>query len=918
MKKFFIIILVLIGLILGTSYFYFLKTLTPDSVPTRVLNAEEAMSTSGTIAIASIDMRYVRRIDKVLKAGNDPSPLIKAKPAKTLLDKLTKKGINLFSATDNALATINIAKEKPAFSFVLFGRFKGEAIKKVLYEYYLVDESTKKYWLLDKLPEQEKKVDPCVVKQVKKSAPKQLALHIQKDRIILTTPELMPTLLKRFKSKARAEVSLTKWRQFRKGKVLAGGVMSPKNANKGAVDLSSALLLGAISKQPLKEIYGGAVVSLLPAPGVKIHVDAHSNETAWPLKMETSYAAWLSEAVSDLQDMPTLASIIKSLKVKADGNTLRIHTLANKQTLDNFEKIPSEFFNVIFSQISFGNKQVSNAEKIVKKEDVEKYARSFDFSTVKPFDAKGMFYVPDYIVGPFAVRLKKMGLLATDDSVIELNINVEGKGFENLSGESMHKSENSSATSLLITRVEDNAGNDVLREELCGKSRNHVAEPLTSMRDKQFINGEWVTKAIKVSGNQSVRLKKNVPLSSVTKIAGKIVVRAGTRTKVQVLQSPFYKKIIKTNKVRMYFRKSNANTVKYDLSGDMQHIMAIRAKNAKGQYLASASGSATSSENTKKISKTFKGKIASIEVIVAEKMESKEYPFVINKIIPRYGKPVKGTQRVMSSTFKKTFLRKHAKVKFKGVCKDKQEVSLGNFVVCLNKFGDRWGRETGGEFDVFAPDDDALQNDLAAGMLSINSVITDRGEKIAFDKNETFDFDYKFDTSYNKKKKEWEITNRRLQASYINVYSDKEELKNKTIKTVEGTLSIRIANNVKYIQLGATELGVVKKGEKGIKANVAAFEDWNTYVDIQGPADKILRIMPLSKNGIILKTDNDRITEKKYRTWGLSEKDKKKIESLPKKWQGIATIYGKPDVIRIYYADRFEVIKRPFKIIIKQ
>lgn len=918
MKKFFIIILVLIGLILGASYFYFLKTLTPDSVPTRVLNAEEAMATSGTIAIASVDMRYVRRIDKVLKAGNDPSPLIKAKSAKTLLDKLTKKGIDLFSATDNALATINVAKEKPTFNFVLFGRFKAEAIKKVLYEYYLVDESTKNYWLLDKLPEQAKKVDPCAVEPVKKPAPKQMALHVQKDRIILTSPEFMPTLLKRFASKAGAEVSLTKWREFRKGKVLAGGVMSPKNANKGAVDLSSAMLLGAISQQPLKEIYGGAVVSLLPAPGVSILVDAHSNEAAWPLQIETSYATWLSEAVSDLQDMPTLASIIQSLKVKADGNTLRIHTLANKQTLDNFEKIPGEFFNVIFSQISFGDKKASSAEKIVKKEDVEKYARSFDFSTVKAFDGKGVFYAPDYIVGPFAVRLKKMGLLATDDSVIELNINIEGSGFENLPGESMHKSDKSTTTSLLITRVEDKAGNDVLREELCGKSRNHVAEPLTSMRDKQFVNNEWVTKSIKVSGDQSVRLKKKVPLSSVAKIAGKIVVRAGTRTKVQVLQSPFYKKIIKTNKVRMYFRKSYANTVKYDLSGDMDHIMAIRAKNAKGEYLASAGSSATTTEDTKRISKTFKGNIASVEVIVAEKMESKEYPFVIDKIIPRYGEPAKGTQKFMSSTFKKTFLRKHAKVKFKGLCKDKQEVSLGNFVVCLNKFGDRSGREIGGEFDVFAPDDDALQNDLAAGMLSIDSVVTDRGEKIAFDKNETFDFDYKFDTKYNEKKKEWEITNRRLQASSINVFSDKEELKNKIIKTVKGTLSIRIANNVKYIQLGATELGVVKKGKKGIMANVAAFEDWNTYVDIQGPVDNILRIMPLTKKGIILKTDNDRITEKKYRTWGLSEKDKKKIESLPKKWQGMVTIYGKPDVIRIYYADSFEVIKKPFKFSIKQ
>lgn len=793
MKRILLILLVLILSLIGASYFYFLKTLTPDSVPATVINAEEAIATTGTIAIASVDMRYVRSIDKVLKAGSDPTPLIKTKPAKTLLEKLTNKGVDLVSATDNAVATINVAQGKPVFTVVLYGRFNSDAIKKVLYEFYLVDEDTNKFWLLDKVPEQEKEVDPCAVEIAKKPAPKQMALYVQKNRIILTSPEFMPVLLKRFASKSRAEVSLAKWREFRLGKVLAGGVMSPKNAKKGAIDLPSALLLGAISEQPLKEVYGGAVVSLLPAPGVNIQVDAHSNEAQWPLKIETSYAAWLSETVSDLQDMPTLASIIQTLKVKAEGNTLRISTLADKSTLDNIAKIPNEFFNVIFSQLSFSNKQASGAEQIVKNEEVEKYARSFDFSTVKPFDSKGVFHAPDHVVGPFAVRLKKMGLLATDNSVIELKINAEGKGFENLSGESMHKSDETPITSMLVTKVEDKAGNDILREELCGKSRNHVAEPLNTMRDKEYVNKQWVSKSIKVSGDQKIRLKQNVPLSSVAKIIGKITVRAATSTKIKVIKLPFYKKTIETGKVRMFFRKSYDNTVKYDLSGELDNILAVRAKNEKDQYLASAGSSSTTIKGTKKISKTFKGKVASIEVVVAEKMESKEYPFAIDKTNPRYGKQAKGTQRVMSSTFKKTFLRKHAKFKFNGICKDKQEVSIGSFAVCLNKFGDRFGRETGGEFDVFAPDDDALQNDLAAGTLSIDSIVTDRGEKIAFDKNAKFGFDYKFDTKYNDKKKQWQITNRRLQASYINIYSDKEELKNKIIRTINGTLTIRIA-----------------------------------------------------------------------------------------------------------------------------
>lgn len=91
----------------------------------------------------------------------------------------------------------------------------------------------------------------------------------------------------------------------------------------------------------------------------------------------------------------------------------------------------------------------------------------------------------------------------------------------------------------------------------------------------------------------------------------------------------------------MYLRKSSPSTVRYTLSGDLGHIMAVRAKNANGQYLASA-GSSSSGKDTKRISKRFKGKVASIEVVVAEQMKSEDYPFEINQITPRYGKEGNG------------------------------------------------------------------------------------------------------------------------------------------------------------------------------------------------------------------------------------------------------------------------------------
>ena len=921
MKRILITLLILIAIVAVGGYFLFLKAITPGDLPAKVTMAEEAVATSGTIAIASVDMTYIRRIDKLLNANKDPSPLpiatsAKPKSEKTLLEKLKQQGVNLISQTDYALAAINVSQEKPAYSFVLFGRFKRDKLKQAIRKYYLVEESADGYLLITQNAEQPKEKDPCAV-PVKKSVPKQQALHVQNDRIVLSSPEFMPVLLKRFAQKARAGVSLTKWREFRREKAVAGALMTPKEANKGAVDLPSAILFGALSKQPLKDIYAGAVVSMLPSPGFTFLIDAHSKETAWPLEFKTKYDAWQSEVINDLNEMPTLASLFKSLNVQADGNILRLKTIADQTTLSNLEKVPAEFIKMIFENVSFGDDKAGGAEQIVKEEDLKKYASIFDFSSAEAFDAKSSFYKLDHVVGPFGVRLKKIGLLATDNSIIELKITTEGKGFENLSGELMHKSDDSPAASLLVTHVEDKEGNNLLREEQCGKTRNAVAASLNASRDKDYVDGKWISKSLKVSGEKNIRLKENVPLSQVANIKGKIVIRAATRTRVQTVQQPFKDKTVETNKVRMFLKKSNPHTVKYDLSGEMNHIMAIRAKNAKGQYLADSSSSALG-EDIKTISKRFKGKVASIEVVVAEDMVSKEYPFEINQIALQYGKPGKGAQIGMMAISKKAFLRKYAKVKYKDACKDKQKVELGAFLVCFNKFGERWGREIGGEFDVIAPADEALQNDLTAGVLSIDSVQTESGEKIAFNKNERVGFEYKFDARYNEKKKDWDIVNKRLYGSNVKIFSDKEELKNKKVSVVNGTLTIRIPKQPKYFDLNADEIGFFKKSENGITANIAAFEDWSTYIDLQGPVDKVMRFMALAKDGTILKTGNDRINEKQYSTWGKSKEEKEKIKALPKKWQGMITIYGKHEVIRIYYADYFEVIKRKFQFSIKK
>ena len=69
MKRILITNLILVGLLIGGSYFYFVKTLVPGEVPEKVQSTEDVIATSGTIAIARVNMNFIRRIDKMFNTN---------------------------------------------------------------------------------------------------------------------------------------------------------------------------------------------------------------------------------------------------------------------------------------------------------------------------------------------------------------------------------------------------------------------------------------------------------------------------------------------------------------------------------------------------------------------------------------------------------------------------------------------------------------------------------------------------------------------------------------------------------------------------------------------------------------------------------------------------------------------------------
>jgi len=275
-------------------------------------------------------------------------------------------------------------------------------------------------------------------------------------------------------------------------------------------------------------------------------------------------------------------------------------------------------------------------------------------------------------------------------------------------------------------------------------------------------------------------------------------------------------------------------------------------------------------------------RIASIEVVYAEKMESKDFVFEINKVAPKYGAPKSTPQWRVKTNTKNSFKNTYRSNQFDKVCPNKQKVNLGAFTVCLSKFSERWGRDIGGEFEVYAPAANGLQKNLVAAELSIDALVVDGGKTIPFNKSTSLNMSYSYDSKYNKATNGWEKTNKKLHAGYVTIYSDKKEHKEAKASAITGSLKIRLPRKLQTLTLDANELGKEIRRQSGIRAKISRYEDWNTYLELQGNIEKILQILPRSKDGTILSTGNDRIIEKTYQTWGLSKEEKAIIDAKPK------------------------------------
>ena len=162
----------------------------------------------------------------------------------------------------------------------------------------------------------------------------------------------------------------------------------------------------------------------------------------------------------------------------------------------------------------------------------------------------------DAVSGPFGIRLSAVELGAADDS-LELTITGTHRGIPNL-GDAERR------VTLYVDSVSDAAGNELLREESCGRERNDLAVEL----DRPHFNNS-------LTGDKTVRLKPGVRHADIHRIRGRVELALPAEVETIRLAALDTEQTIDREGIRVALKASDADTLDFKVYGDHARLYPV-------------------------------------------------------------------------------------------------------------------------------------------------------------------------------------------------------------------------------------------------------------------------------------------------------------------------------------------------------
>ena len=667
----------------GVGFWLIAQQFEPPPVPPAVSAAEDALALPGMFGLAHVNVEYAAALQEAMLGPPDLGALI----APVLEDdsawnSLQSEGFDPHEALHHVVAAVHLTDEGVGAAAVMLGDFPVDPITQVLREQYSSEPTTlsgEPGYLVTW-----EDSDTCEIRGP-------VALQVTQNRIVFGTPSVVEKVVARLSRSAASAQDLATWRSFRQGKVAsltllrvppeASDDIENPFAKAGAKKIQEAL-------GQVESLYLAVGAAVIP-PSVNLTSELHADSSDWPTVTEKAYRDWERKFNQDFaEDLPTLGRFVGHLSVQADGSRLVANLPLGHNFAEDLGEVFAEGIRLAFSSSGLkmkGPLRAQEEEKTLPPEKVTKFLASLSHDDLGNFDqTKSVAREQTEFSGPFAVSVRAVRLWKGDPSVREIELEASSGEIHNMGIDTMHDVKGRPRAQFFVTHIRGAEGADLMREESCGKDRNHLGAELAPRAGMRFVDGKWF-QVPEVRGKKTVRLKEAARLKDVQSLRGYVRLRLPTRIEVKRVEAPFPGKVVESDDVRLKLVPGKARDVKYELSGQTDRVLAVRAVNGRGEYLESGGSSASGRliGRGKSVTKSFKGQPKAAEIIIASEEVEKDYPFELRSLDMVSNTPSYSKSPALPPMDRKEFAAKFASTEYDTPCEEgKPEQNAGPFLIC--------------------------------------------------------------------------------------------------------------------------------------------------------------------------------------------------------------------------------------------
>ncbi|WP_039915190.1 hypothetical protein [Cellvibrio mixtus] len=599
-----LVILLAIIATAGTILWLKRSTWTPVTVAPQEIKVTEAIASSSLFGLLHADVDRLQ----MLSPGTDLFAYV-AEPKSGFWDGLAKAGINVQQQADDVWMGVYGQNGQSKTLWVLSGNFPADTWREWLKKNYIIDNESPDGIIFSTVDDNTCEKSPV------------LSASISNNQIVVGAPELVAAFNGRLQAGAAAEKNLETWAKGYNTQMVSAVLFHPGQLPEG----SAAMALGKLSlpAEPIQGIYLGLEPKSFP-PALEFNAVVASNDQQFIVDAANKLTAAAASAKTTIAtDWPETLPFYERMKIKHDANQVRA-------TLNLDEQAPQQihlWFSSLLSR-AFG---VENVAPVVEGERLESNPAQFitlpsaelpAFATVKHFNEA---FIAQTSSGPFGIGIRTVERTEQGD---EINLDVNAFNLPNLG------KENDSVV-LRITDIVDHQDKSLIAAGSCGGGLKQPGNINLVYQGNAMENGQPIS-FTGLQGTKKIILPVGVSLTSVGAVKGVITQQLPLDVERVNLNGPLAGKTLDVQGVQIRFLSAGPSRLYFQVSGNTTALLQVNALNEDGKQLASINTMRGENfyDSGKTISIDYQGKIAAAEVVVASKLEQKNYEFSIARIFP--------------------------------------------------------------------------------------------------------------------------------------------------------------------------------------------------------------------------------------------------------------------------------------------